>query len=326
LPNPVYALENGTQGWTLADLDLEHEADRLYPRDLDQAAIAISRRRAEGLIETYGLTVVDQAQLAARGKDETRSLYWLDVRTPEEFAAAHHPLAENAPGGQLVQATDKWIAVRNARIALLDDTGLRAALTALWLRAMGHRPEIVRTQGAPTCWPPGRDATLAPNSSPLPVIAPAELKRALDRDEAQVIDLRSSSAFRRSHIAGARWSIRPRLDALVLEPRRPVVLTAETPGMAALAATDLREMGHEAVVFLGSDEAAWAKAGLALEKGGGPADAKAIDTLLFVHDRHDGNKAAMRAYLSWEIGLVAQLDAQERAVFNLEPLIARPPA
>ncbi|MGE8601371.1 rhodanese-like domain-containing protein, partial [Bordetella trematum] len=30
LPNPVYALENGTQGWFLADLKLEHGAQRRY--------------------------------------------------------------------------------------------------------------------------------------------------------------------------------------------------------------------------------------------------------------------------------------------------------
>ncbi len=323
LPNPIYALENGTQGWQLADMALEYGADRLYPRDLDPSMVAASRGRADRLIETYGLNVIDEAQVAALAEDEKRSLYCLDVRTPEEFAAAHHTLVENAPGGQLVQATDKWIAVRNARIALFDDTGLRAALTALWLRAMGHRPVIVRTPDAPVCWPHGRDAAPVQLYPSLPIIGPDELKSALERDEAQVIDLRPSRAFGRRHIAGARWSIRPRLGALTLVPKLPVVLTAESPAIAALASLDLREMGHEAASFLEPDQTAWEKAGLALEEGDGPSEDEAIDTLFFVHDRHEGNKEAMRAYLAWEIGLVAQLDAQERAVFDLEPLTAR---
>jgi hypothetical protein len=35
-----------------------------------------------------------------------------------------------------------------------------------------------------------------------------------------------------------------------------------------------------------------------------------------VHDRHDGNKAAARAYLAWETGLIAQLDQRELADFR----------
>ena len=45
--------------------------------------------------------------------------------------------------------------------------------------------------------------------------------------------------------------------------------------------------------------------------------AERIDFLFFVHDRHEGNKAAMRGYLSWETGLLDQLDDEERASFRL---------
>ena len=48
-----------------------------------------------------------------------------------------------------------------------------------------------------------------------------------------------------------------------------------------------------------------------------PPHADRIDFLFFVHDRHEGNKAAMRGYLQWETGLLAQLDEQERASFRL---------
>jgi hypothetical protein len=36
-----------------------------------------------------------------------------------------------------------------------------------------------------------------------------------------------------------------------------------------------------------------------------------------VHDRHDGNKAAARQYLAWEMNLLAQIDDQERGAFKL---------
>ncbi len=154
-------------------------------------------------------------------------------------------------------------------------------------------------------------------------MAPAALRERLAQNRVQVIDLRPSASFRRGHIAGALWSIRPRLAGLGLESSRPLVLTAETPALAALAAVDLREIGHEELFFLAPDEAAWLEAGLALEESAGPTDAEAIDYLFFVHGRQDGDKAAMRAYLAWEQALVGQLDAQERATFDLDPLIER---
>jgi rhodanese-related sulfurtransferase len=323
VPNPVFALENGTQGWELAGLELERGAERLYPERLDAASLDASRRQARRLIEAYGLARVDEDRVSAWAADEARSLYCLDVRTPEEFASAHYPLAESAPGGQLVQATDQWIAVRNARIALMDDTGLRAALTALWLRAMGHRPVVVNPEGPRNSWRPSGRAAEAPPQPALPVMSPAALRERLRRDAIQVIDLRPSPSFRRGHIAGARWSIRPRLGTLALEPSRPLALSAETPALAALAAVDLRELGHEDVFFLAPEAAAWAEAGLALEESARPTEAEAIDYLFFVHGRHDGDKAAMRAYLAWEQALVGQLDAQERATFDLDPLVER---
>ena len=49
------------------------------------------------------------------------------MRTPEEYAAGHWPGATHAPGGQVVQATDEFVGVRNARIVLVDGPdGVRA--------------------------------------------------------------------------------------------------------------------------------------------------------------------------------------------------------
>jgi len=36
-----------------------------------------------------------------------------------------------------------------------------------------------------------------------------------------------------------------------------------------------------------------------------------------IHDRHDGNLESAKRYLEWEQGLMAQLDDEERAVFQL---------
>jgi 3-mercaptopyruvate sulfurtransferase SseA len=93
--------------------------------------------------------------------------------------------------------------------------------------------------------------------------------------------------------------------------------------VAKLAAIDLRELGFSDIKLLDGGMEAWRAAGLPVEASPDrPSPEEAIDFLQFVHDRHDGNLEASRRYLAWEQGLVAQLDAAERAEFQLE----RPPA
>ena len=69
-------------------------------------------------------------ELARWRADPQRTTYVLDVRTPEEFNEGHIEGSVSAPGGQLVQATDEYVATRNARLVLVDDNGVRATMTA----------------------------------------------------------------------------------------------------------------------------------------------------------------------------------------------------
>ena len=135
----------------------------------------------------------------------------------------------------------------------------------------------------------------------------------------RLIDLRASMSYRKEHIAGAVWSIRPRIAAAVGDPAVPVVLIADQPGVAALAALDLAETGVREVRLLAGRHEAARAAGLPMvATPGAPADAECIDFLFFTHGRHEGDAAAARRYLVWEIGLVGQLDAEERGAFRLD--------
>jgi 3-mercaptopyruvate sulfurtransferase SseA len=97
-----------------------------------------------------------------------------------------------------------------------------------------------------------------------------------------------------------------------------LVLLADDPGIAALAAIDLAALGYKDVRLLDGGLQGWCDAGLPIESSPDcPSPDEAIDFLRFVHDRHDGNLEASRQYLAWEEGLVAQLDAEERAEFRL---------
>ncbi|MGI9386001.1 MAG: rhodanese-like domain-containing protein, partial [Methyloligellaceae bacterium] len=131
--NPVVALENGTQGWQLAGYDLQRGAVPGRLPEPSSQRIEDIRAAAESIRKTFNIAAIDLDTLRTWQTDATRSLYLLDVRTAEEYAAGHMSGARHAPGGQLVQATDQWVAVRGARIVLVDDSGIRATSAAMWL-------------------------------------------------------------------------------------------------------------------------------------------------------------------------------------------------
>jgi rhodanese-related sulfurtransferase len=152
----------------------------------------------------------------------------------------------------------------------------------------------------------------------VPRLSAADLREALNAGRCAVFDLNASMSFRKAHVPGSRWSIRPRLAADAAHVQGTVVLVADEPDLARLAATELLEAGMKDVKRLDGGFAAWTRAGYATEASPSiPADADCIDYLFFVHDRHAGNREAMRQYLAWETGLVAQLDEQERAAFKI---------
>ena len=142
IPNKVIALRNGTMGWDLAGLTCDHgKTGRFTPGTPKTADLAL--QRATAFAHETGVRTITPGQLATFEADSSRTLYVLDVRDPPEYRAGHRAGSINAPGGQLVQATDTWVGVWNARIVLLCDTGARARMSAAWLRLMGHTDVFV---------------------------------------------------------------------------------------------------------------------------------------------------------------------------------------
>jgi rhodanese-related sulfurtransferase len=320
VPNPVFALENGTQGWFLAGFELERGAARRHGSELVGELSNLKARARRGA-ERQGVEFVSAAAAQAWLGDRSRSSYFLDVRSPEEFQTSALPGFASAPGGQLIQATDQWVGVRGARLALLDEEGVRAPIVAGWLRQSGHEACVIeggRAAAQALSWLRPAPASAGDPTGSMTATAAAQ---ALRRGELQVIDLRPSQSYREGHIAGATWSIRPRLATALKDERTPVLLVADTTEIAGLAALDLGAAGCADVRLLADPPEAWAAAGLAIAATPSePADDARIDFLFFTASRHDGSAAATAAakqYLAWEIGLIDQLDAQERGTFRI---------
>ncbi|MDB5914632.1 MAG: Rhodanese-like protein, partial [Ramlibacter sp.] len=143
LPNPVYALENGTQGWALEGLELERGSARELPTAPGSDAREAARRAAQALAARNGAAVLGAQQAQVWLDDARRTTFVFDVRTDAEFAAGARAGAQHVPGGQLLQTTDQHVGVRNARILLLDEDGIRAPVIAAWLRRLGHEAATV---------------------------------------------------------------------------------------------------------------------------------------------------------------------------------------
>jgi rhodanese-related sulfurtransferase len=317
VPNKIVSLQGGTQAWRLAGLELER-GTRASLAPVSAAAAAEARRLASDVARRFGVRLIDGGTLAAwQNENESRTTYLLDVRTPDEFAAGHLPGAVSAPGGQLVQAIDRWVGIRGARLVLVDDSGTRAIMSAHWLQQMGWDVAVLDRgsvgAGAPTAG--AREAPLTDTLS----ITVAEAAHWL-HDGAAAIVVGPSADYREAHPEGAVWTIRPRLDRLpasVLRARR-IAVFAEDDAVGALAAADLAEIAAGPVALVQGGVDAWRAAARPFESSpGDPPDEERIDYVFWNHDRHAGNEEAMRAYLRWETELPDEIARDGLAGFRL---------
>jgi len=320
LPNPVYALENGTQGWMLHDYALEHGQTRRHALSASAATLAQAQHRAAALAQRLNVPIISPADYQRLQEDPHRTTYLFDVRTPEEYQAGSWRDARHAPGGQLIQATDQYVATRGARLVLLDSENVRAPTVAGWLKQMGWEVYVLEAAAIA----PLETTQLSTPPRPafalrLPQIDAAQLRRHHD-DGALLIDLRPSMQFRQAHITGARWSIRSAINksdlTATLTEHRHIVLLADDARIAELYARGLCLPDHTTVSVCTATLRAWQEAGLAIASTpNDPPDSDCVDFLFFTHDRHSGNKAAARQYLDWETNLLNQIDDDERAGF-----------
>ena len=317
LSNPIYAVENGTQGWALASYSLSHKNGQPEMPALDDTGLAISRKRAEALIAKENLRCISIEEFEDLANDTNRTLYLVDVRSISEYSRGHLPGAVLSWSGQVSQAPDLIIGVRRARVVLSDDTGMRAAIAAVWLRAIQYEVYILR-ETSPSSLKPNwqRSAPRLPECQPLEQLTAQTALQALQTGQAQLIDLRSSQDFRKGHIQSAHWASRARLGSV--DKTRPAILLANNAPAAAYTADDLRRSGVEVIGQINGGMEAWGEVSYALESSpSNPPDEDCIDFLFFVHDRHDGNLESARRYLEWETGLIGMLDEDEHASFSL---------
>jgi rhodanese-related sulfurtransferase len=322
IANPVVALKNGTMGWHLAGFALERGQSRRYG-----ALSAEAKRRADEVvahvIQRHGVASIDKAGLSAwRAEADRRTLYVVDVRAVEEYEAGHLAGSISAPGGQLVQETESWLATLGARVVLVDDARVRAYMTASWLLQMGW--EEVAVLAEPFA---GERLERGPQGYRLPSIAeaaqasiaPAALDTALTRGEVVAVDLALSKDYAAGHIPGAWFAVRARLATAFagLPGTGAIVLTSPDGTIARLAAPEASELTARPVKLLAGGTRAWAAAGLPLRQGLENMADERDDVWLKPYEEGGDQEANMRRYLAWELDLVERIERDGDHRFRL---------
>ncbi|KUM34216.1 rhodanese-related sulfurtransferase [Pseudomonas sp. EpS/L25] len=305
IPNPVAALRNGTIGWTLAGQQLEQGQARRCG-DVSPATRATAATRARQVADRAGVARLPFSELEAWRSNPRRTNYLIDVRTPEEFAAGHLPDARSTPGGQLVQETDHSAPVRGARLALVDDDGVRANMSASWLAQMGWEVAVVDDLPATALSATGPWQAPAPTPGPVERISVTRLQELLAEPGTQVLDVTASANYVQRHIPGAAWVLRADLPT-ALPPAERYVFTCGSGQLAAFAAVDVQSTTDRPVLLLEGGTSAWLAAGLPVESGETQLLSTRRDRYRRPYEGTDAPREAMQAYLDWEFGLVEQL-------------------
>ena len=334
LPN-VVGLKNGTAGWSLAGYALEAGADRLELPSVSENGIAAADAYADRLAEEDGVRYLDAdglQELMARRSDET--VYLVDVRTSEEYAAGHIPGFRWFAGGQAVQRSDEVAVVKNCPIVFCCDARTRATITASWYRQMGHK-DVYAVHGGTAEWqraghsleqghsqaqPLGLDDAkskvrmLAPSEVPSASNAPiilvgtgtrtsAYIREANESptSEAAIIFVGTSQQFAEAHVPGSHWVPRGWLETQIADfapdKAAPVVVTCVDGIASTFAGATLADEGYADVSVLEGGMRAWRQAGHGIEQGLTGVMSTPADVVPAGTDR---GYADMMNYLRWE--------------------------
>jgi rhodanese-related sulfurtransferase len=307
IPNPVAALKDGTMGWELAGFVVERGAGRVAPAPSAEGR-AKAHAAAERVARRFAVRFCTSQEFSRFRTDSGRTLYLLDVRAREEFEHSHVPGSRHAPGGQLVQASDEYVGVRNARVVLVDPDRVRAIMTASWLNQMGwsdvhvlEDPELTET---------------GPRKPDIPVLPSWQTVSEIP-SSAAVLDLSTSLRFAKAHIPGAWWGVRSRLHQAreKIPPLQALVLTSEDGVLAHLTAPEAAELFSNVTVLEGGN-AAWRGP---TESGVERATTARDDVWYKPYDHTADYLKHAREYLDWEVALVDQIKRDPTIRFRAFP-------
>ncbi|HRO78754.1 MULTISPECIES: rhodanese-like domain-containing protein [unclassified Acinetobacter] len=311
LPHEIFALRNGTIGWTLAGQQLEHGQQRSFVA-LDTQIDEQAKQNAEELAKQAGVKQISLTDLQDLQAQEDKTTYIFDVRTEQEYAAGHLPGSRWVAGGQLVQETDHYAAVRGACIVLVDDQLVRAYMTGSWLAQMNWDVYVLEDDFVKLLAEAGGWKPATPQIDVDLFISPEELQQLSATQNIAIWDFTTAANYKKGHIPNAQWVLKADVAKLIQQSeftnKDAIVVTCGSSLLAQYAVPEIKAQlnSNQKVYILKGGNAAWVQTGLPLEQ---ELDllSEEIDRYKRPYEGTDNSREAMQSYLDWEFGLVDQL-------------------
>ena len=227
------------------------------------------------------ISVAELACLLATHGDD---IALLDVREPAEYNLAHIAGSCSLPRRQIELRVERLVPWRGARVVACDDDGVRAALAAQTLEAMGYKDVSVLgggtnrwvTEGHHTEWGvnvPSKDfGEKVLLQQEVPELEPDQLAGWIAEGRNPILlDSRTPEEHQRACIPGSRsmpgaelglriWDLGP-------DPQTPVVVHCAGRTRSIIGAGTLKRLGVPNVFALKNGTMGWQLAGLELETG-----------------------------------------------------------
>ena len=314
LPNPVFALRNGTIGWTLAKQPLVKGQTRTFG-ETSEITRQVANERARNVADRAGVKRASKTDVehwvVQNGSDKNdRTTYLFDVRSLEEYENSHLTNFNHIHGGQLVQELEMNVPVRGARIVLADDDGTRADMTASWLAQMAWDVYVLDDLQAADFDGKGAWQTKLPEKPQAKKITVETLSNWLhDNEDIIVLDFSKHINYLKAHIPSANYVIRSQLEQAIVElPKTSkLVLTSDDGELASYAVSNLQTLNDVEIFVLTGGNQAWVSAGYTVEKGETKLLSKPTDSYKRPYIGTAITDEVMQAYLDWEYGLIDQL-------------------
>ena len=315
IKNKVKALENGTQGWFLSELSLEHNKKKyleVLPNDTETQQL---QNKVLKLTNDLNIDLIDLKKAQELIIDKKKSTFIFDVTTSKTISTKPGTIM-NVPGGQLIQATDKYIGVWKATVILVDDGDLiRAGTTSFWLKKMGYEVYILK-EGLLKAQTLKFTKEIDHKLIDLDFINLEDLVKI----KKQILyDIRSSKDFCKMRIKNSIWLNRAHLYREKTKTDDPIIIITDNLEKASLIVKDLKQKDKGAIikVYKWSQNEITSYPSLIDVTIETLSKQNNIDFNFHTHMRHDGNKEHAKQYLEWEINLVSKMDKQELSFFKL---------
>ena len=315
IKNKVKALENGTQGWFLSELSLEHNKNKyleVLPNDIETQQL---QNKVLKLTNDLNIDLINLKKAQELIIDKKKSTFIFDVTTSKTISITPG-IIMNVPGGQLIQATDKYIGVWKATVILVDDGDLiRAGTTSFWLKKMGYEVYILK-EGLLKAQTLKFTKEIDHKLIDLDFINLEDLVKI----KKQILyDIRSSKDFCKMRIKNSIWLNRAHLYREKTKTDDPIIIITDNLEKASLIVKDLKQKDKGAIikVYKWNQNEITSYPSVIDVTIETLSEQNNIDFNFHTHMRHDGNKEHAKQYLEWEINLVSKMDKQELSFFKL---------